>query len=149
MNLYLLSLFIHITGISLAAGTTVISFFVNRRFWKYCSAEKAKALTLMELATRFQRFIGIGIGLLILSGIYMVYFTKGAFGQQLWFRIKMVLVVLAIINNVVIQIFVKRVMGRLTAGVSLNSLQQKITAYYLLQLVLFLAIFILGVFKFN
>lgn len=149
MNLYLMSLFVHITGISLAAGTTVISFFVNRRFWKFHGTDKLKALTLMELATRFPRFTGIGIGLLLLSGIYMVYATKGIFGGQLWFRIKMMLVLLAIVNNFVIQVFDKRVKGRLAAGVSLNGLQKKITVYYLLQLILFLAIFVLGVFKFN
>lgn len=149
MNLYLFSLFIHITGISLAAGTTFISFLVNRRFWNAYGTNKVKALTLIELSSRFPRITGIGIGLLILSGMYIMFLTKGAFGEQLWFRIKIVLVVLAIIINIVINILEKRVKGMVTAEVNAGGLQRKVTSYYMIQLMLFLAIFVLGVFKFN
>ena len=149
MNLYLFSLFIHITGISLAAGTTFISFLVNRRFWNAYGTNKVKALTLIELSSRFPRITGLGIGLLILSGMYIMFLTKGAFGEQLWFRIKIVLVVLVIIINIVINILEKRVKGMVTAEVNAGGLQRKVTSYYMIQLILFLAIFVLGVFKFN
>ena len=149
MNMYLFSLFIHITGISLAAGTTFISFLVNRRFWKVYGTNQVKALTLAELSSRFPRITGLGIGLLILSGMYIMFLTKGAFGEQLWFRIKMALVILVIIINIVINILEKRVKGMVNAEVNAGGLQRKVTTYYLIQLFLFLMIFVLGVFKFN
>jgi len=149
MNMYLFSLFIHITGISIAGGTTFISFLVNRRFWKAYGTNRVKALTLVELSSRFPRITGLGIGLLILSGMYIMFLTKGAFGEQLWFRIKIVLVVLVIIFNIVINILEKRVKGMVTAEVDAGMIRRKITNYYLLQLFLFLTIFVLGVFKFN
>jgi uncharacterized membrane protein SirB2 len=149
MNLYLLSLFVHITGISIAGGTTFISFLVNRRFWNVYGTDRVKALTLAELSSRLPRVTGIGIGLLILSGVYIMYLTNGAFGGQTWLRIKMVLVIIVIIINIVINVLEKRVKGMVAAEVNATGLQRKVTSYYLVQLFLFLTIFVLGVFKFN
>ena len=149
MNMFLFSLLIHITGISIAAGTTFISFLINRRFWQAYGTNRVKALTLIELSSRFPRITGLGIGLLILSGMYFMFLTKGAFGEQLWFRIKMVLVIFVIIINIVINILEKRVKGMVTAEVDAGIIRRKLTNYYLLQLLLFLTIFVLGVFKFN
>ena len=66
MNLFLLSLLVHITGLTLAAGTTVIGFVVNLRFWKLYSTDKGNALTLLKLSDRFSRVVGIGIASLLL-----------------------------------------------------------------------------------
>lgn len=149
MNLFLFSLLAHITGLTLAAGTTLTGFLVNRRFWKLYGTDRAKALTLMELGARFPRVIGIGIGLLLLSGFYMVHLSRGAYGQQLWLRIKIVLVLVAIVNSFVAKGLEKRVKAMIAAEGSTPGLQQKVTLFYLVQLLLFLAIFILGVFKFS
>jgi len=149
MNLFLFSLLAHITGLTLAAGTTLTSFLVNRRFWKLYGTDRAKALTLVELGARFPRVIGIGIGLLLLSGFYMMYLSRGAYGGQLWFRIKIALVLLAIANSFVAKALGKRVNAMIATGERAPGLQQKVTTFYLVQLFLFLAIFILGVFKFT
>ncbi len=149
MNLFLLCLLAHITGLTLAAGTTVTGFLVNRRFWKFYGADRVKALTLMELGTHFPRIIGIGIGLLLLSGVFMLYLTKDAFAGQLWLRIKIVLVLVIIANGFVIKALEKRVKAMVPAEGSIGGLQRKVTAFYLVQLFLFLTIFVLGVFKFT
>jgi uncharacterized membrane protein SirB2 len=149
MNLFPLCLLAHIIGLTLAAGTTVISFLVNRRFWKFYDTDKVKAVTMMELGTRFPRIIGIGIGLLLVSGIYIMYLTKGAFAGQLWFRIKIVLVLVVIANSFVGKALAKRVKATMAAEGSIGGFHGKITAFYLVQLFLFLAIFVLGTFKFT
>jgi len=149
MNLFLLCLLAHIMGLTLAAGTTVIGFIVNRRFWKFYGSDKVKALTLMELGTRFPRVIGIGIGLLLLSGFCIMYLSKGAFAGQLWLRIKIVLVLVVIANSFVVKALEKRVNATMTAEGSIGGLRRKVTTFYLVQLFLFLAIFVLGVFKFT
>lgn len=149
MNLYLFSLLAHITGLTLMAGTTLTGFLINRRFWKFYSTDKAKALTLMELGARFPRVIGIGVGLLLLSGFYMVFLTKGVYGGQLWFRIKIALVLLVIINGFIAKALDKRMKDMMATEGSIGSLQRNVTVFYLVQLFLFLVIFMLGVFKFN
>ena len=147
MNLFLLSLLVHITGLTLAAGTTVIGFVVNLRFWKLYTTDKGNALTLLELSDRFSRFIGIGIALLLLSGLYMIYLTEGVFAGQLWLRIKLVLVLVVIVNSFVAKALEKRIKAILDAHGSVGRLQRKVNAFYMVQLFLFLIIFVLGVFK--
>lgn len=149
MNLFLLCLLAHIIGLTLAAGTTVIGFLLNRRFWKFYGTDKAKAVALIGLGTRFPRVIGIGIGLLLVSGFFIMYLANGAFGQQLWLRIKIVLVLVVITNSLVVKALEKRVKAMVSGEGSIESLQWKLMTFYLLQLVLFLVIFVLGVFKFN
>jgi uncharacterized membrane protein SirB2 len=149
MNLYLFCLLAHITGLTLAAGTTVAGFVVNRRFWKFYGADRARALTFMEVGGYFSRIIGIGIGLLLLSGFIMMYLTKGVFAEQLWFRVKGVLILIAIANGFVAGRLEKRVKAMVASEGSVGGLERKVTAFYLAQLLIFLIIFVLGVFKFN
>jgi len=149
MNLYLLCLLAHIIGLTLAAGTTVSAFILNRRFWNFYDTDKARAAMLMELGSRFPKITGMGIGLLLLSGVFFMSLTKGAFAGQLWFRIKMALVLLVIVNSFVVKALERRVRVTTLKEGSIGNLQQSITVVYLVQLFLFLAIFVLGVFKFT
>ncbi|MCF6406838.1 hypothetical protein L3C95_28325 [Chitinophaga filiformis] len=151
MNLFLLSLLVHITGLTLAAGTTFISYLMNRRFWKFYVTDKAKALTVMELGARLPMIIGIGMGLLLLSGFSLMYLTKGVFAEQLWFRIKIVLVLIGIGAGFVGKSLGNRMNAMVAAdsGAGVGSLKQKMMLFYLAQLLLLFSIFVLGVFKFN
>jgi len=149
MDVFLLCLLVHIIGLTLAAGTTVISFMVSQRFGKFYVEDKARAIPLMELGNRFPRLTGIGIGLLLLSGVFMIMLSKGAFAGQLWLRIKIVLVLIVIANGFVGKSLSKRVKAIVASEGSIKSLHQKVTTFYLVQLFLFLAIFVLGVFKFD
>lgn len=141
----------HITGLTLAAGTTLVGFLVNRRFWKFYTADRMKALTVMELGARLPAVIGIGMGLLLLSGFFLMFLTKGVFAEQIWFRIKGILVILVIANSFVARSLTKRMKTLIAANDSngLSSLKQKVNIFYIVQLLLFFSIFVLGVFKFN
>lgn len=83
----------------------------------------------------------------------MLYLTKGVFAGQLWLRIKLVLVLVVIANSFVLKALEKRLKGRvkamLAAEGNAGGLQRRVTTFYLLQLFLFLSIFVLGVFKFT
>lgn len=149
--MFLLSLLAHITGLTLAAGTTVVGFLVNRRFWKFYVADRAKALTVMELGARLPVIIGIGMGLLLLSGFFLMYLTKGVFAEQAWFRIKGILVLFAIANSFIARSLDKKMKSLIAAENSpgSGSLKKKVTLFYAVQLFLFFSIFVLGVFKFN
>jgi hypothetical protein len=146
MNLYLLSILAHIVGLVMLAGTTLIGFITNRRFWRLYPLNPVKAEALLEL----------GGGFLILSGVSLMAQTHGAYGEQLWFRIKFVLILIIIGNSVVARRLnkkVKMVMVQPATTAPLHkqllSLKTNITLFYAVQLLLLLAIFTLGVFKFN
>jgi uncharacterized membrane protein SirB2 len=156
MNLYLLSILAHIVGLVMLAGTTLIGFITNRRFWRLYPLNPVKAEALLELGGGFPAVIGIGMLLLILSGVSLMVQTHGAYGEQLWFRIKFVLILIIIGNSVVARRLnkkVKMVMVQPATTAPLHkqllSLKTNITLFYAVQLLLLLAIFTLGVFKFN
>ena len=79
----------------------------------------------------------------------MIYLVKGAFTGQLWLRIKIVLVLIVIVNSFVAKALRKQVKAMVAAEGTIGGLKQKETALYLVQLILFLTIFVLGVFKFT
>jgi len=99
--------------------------------------------------------IGVGVAVLILSGIGMMALTHGVFGEQLWFRIKFGIVILLILNGLIIG---RRQGGKLRRILAVSGLiltaevsriKSRLNRFYLLQLLLLLIIIFLSVFKFN
>lgn len=78
---------------------------------------------------------GIGGILLLLSGTGLMWLTHGVFLQQPWLQVKLGLVVVLVLN----EIFV----GKRVVTVT------KINRYYLSQLILFLGIITMAIFRFN
>lgn len=158
-TLYLLQtcLVLHITGITMMAGATVVDSIVQQQFWKQYKIDKQKALGIIETAAKFARLIPIGFILLLVSGVGMMAITHGAYGEQNWFRIKMILVVITVINGIAVgrrngnklRRFVTAEMAGADAAVAILSTRKKLVWFNAIQLLVFLAIFVLGVFKFN
>jgi len=147
-------LVLHIIGLTMMAGTTLIDTLIYKQFWKQYNTNQVKAAGTLEATSKLPALFGIGFLLLVLSGMGIMLLTKGIFGEQTWFRIKMILVVATVINGLAfgrrtgIQVR-KAFTNENTSPLNLASLKRKLSAFHLLQLGLFLAIFILGVFKFN
>jgi hypothetical protein len=101
--------------------------------------------------------LGLGIILLIVSGVSMMAITHGVFGEQIWFRIKFGLVIIIIINGLAIgrrqQIKLRKLLDEKTSGnlieARLAKLEKNIGYFHFIQLGLFLTVFVLSVFKFN
>ncbi len=123
LNLYLV---LHITGLTIMAGAVLADFSLSARINKYLSTDKRRALILLEASAGLAPLIGAGALLLILTGTGMVVELKSAVTQALWFRVKMPLVVLVVLNGTVV-----------ARPPTLR-----------LQLLLFVAIFVLSIFKF-
>jgi len=155
LTLLQLCILIHIIGLTLAAGTTLNSYSLFRRFWRVYPTDRNRAVNMLDGAARLPVFIGIGMGLLILSGVGLMALTKGVYGEQLWFRIKFALVVLVIVNGMMATSLGRKQKKLLALSSErnvqdeLDKLKGRINVFYLSQLFLFLVIFILGVFKFN
>lgn len=147
-------LLLHITGIVLLGGTTLANFILSKQLWACAQIDKNRALTIHTTTRAFEKFTGIGGGLTILTGIGMVAALHGAVDAQLWFRIKMILVLLIILNSV---LFARKQNIRLAEilssthhpGNALRSIKARLNLYYSLQLVLLFSIFILSVFRFG
>jgi hypothetical protein len=149
-------LIFHIIGITMMAGTTFADFITFRQFWKQLPRDKQKAILINIATAKFPVFIGIGAVLLILSGITMMAVLHGVLDTQTWFRIKMALVLLIILNAVIIgrpqNIKLKKMLlSDIVNGTSIefNIIKKRIRLFHVLQFTMFVLIFILSVFRFE
>jgi uncharacterized membrane protein len=147
---------LHLIALVLMAGTTFLDFISLRSFWKLsASAQAEKAAGVLEGTASYSRIAGIGAALLIVTGLLMMVVTHGVFGEQLWFRIKFALVIILVANS----LFVGRKQGnRLRKTVipvgqsglqSHEAIRKILRRFYLIQLLLFIFIIFLSIFKFN
>ena len=149
-----LDLVLHITGFTMMAGTILADFAINRRMNRFLLSDKQRAVSILDVSAGFPRLIGIGAALLIVTGFAMVVIFKNAVTDMRWFRIKMVVVVLILVNGAVI---LRRGSNRMKRLLEANdernngiilSLKQRLGVFHGIELLLFLIIFILSVFRF-
>jgi uncharacterized membrane protein SirB2 len=152
MMLLDICLVIHLAGLTVMAGTVVSEYVVFRTFSKRLEQQGVVSTGLIDLAERFPAILGIGAAALILSGIGLFAITHGAFSHQLWFQVKMLLIVALVLNGF---IFGGKYRRRLKEGIAANDTARiksaaiGIQRFCLGQVALFLMIIILAVFKFN
>ena len=156
-NIYHAAIVLHIIGISLLSGATVFDYLGFRQFWRFVTMDRTRSMIVLESNAVCQRLMGIGMGLIIVSGIVMMYYMHSIWGEQIWFRIKFVLLVLVIING----LGIRRMLGSkltkrihlITPDVDLTielvAIRRNISGVHILQFILLFSIFVLSVFKFN
>jgi hypothetical protein len=150
MTLYYLALVIHVIGITVMAGTTFIDFVTFRAFCRFYQTDKNKGLVLENYLYGLQRFLGIGMLLILLSGITMMAKLHEVWGAQLWFRIKMGILLLIIINGLGLRRMLGSRLRKLVAGnENWQGLATKFTLVQVVQMLLFVVIYVLSVYKFN
>lgn len=151
-----LFLFLHLIGLIMIAGTTLIDFVIFRQFWRQYIVDKEKGAMIMQTISRLPTFMAIGGIVLILSGVGMMAVTRGIFDTFLWFRIKMVILVFLILNIVLIgrrgRTKLRKALVHVNhqdAGQSLESLKRTVSGFQYAQLCFLFLIVLLSVFKFN
>ena len=155
--LYNTSLWFHITGICLMAGVTLVDFILTRKFWTFYAKDPQQGILVKQMTNRLPLLIIAGIILILLSGVGMMAATNGVFDTMLWFRVKMILVLLVILNGLING---RRLAGRLNRVLAsavpqsadeqpLNRIRKNLDLFYISQLILFFIIFFLSAFKFN
>lgn len=145
----------HLAGLAMMAGTTIIDFFTFEMFCRLMSDNINKASGLLPLMSAYGSFVRTGAIILILTGASMFILLDGIWWQQLWFKIKMGLVVLLILNGMLV--------GNKN-GVRLRSMAYKglpdlvrqtadvrdnLNRFYITQLVLFSLIVLLSAIKYD
>jgi uncharacterized membrane protein len=148
-------LVLHLTGFVLFAGTTIVDFVAYRQFWKLVGKDKSQAIVIGQALAKFPVLMGMGIILLILSGVGMMAMTNGVFGEQLWFRLKFGLVILLIANGLLVGRREGVILRRIIAESEIDHFEEikkrkrNLTIFYPIQLTLFFIILLLSVFKFT
>ena len=148
---YKIALVMHITGIAMLAGTTFIDLILSRQVLKSTPGDISRGITINGLLHRLQRITGVGMLVIIASGVIMMAYLHHVWGKQLWFQVKMGILLLIIINGLVVR---RKMGGRLDRLLTESSpdfsvLKRNMSIMYLLQMLFFLTVFVLSVFKFN
>jgi hypothetical protein len=147
-----LLLVLHITGFVTLAGIVAADTAIYGRLRKFLIADKNRALVMLDSSASFGLLIRISAIVVIATGIGMVSLAPG-FSGMLWFKIKMVLVLGIIVNGALVG---QRLMNRLKSllntpiinNVEIESVKGRLSLMYSVQLLLFVTIFTLSVFKF-
>jgi uncharacterized membrane protein len=141
---------LHLASLVLMAGVTLVDYLAYASFWKSLR-QGDQSVALLRVINQLPRWIGIGAAALILTGVGMMALTRGVYGEQLWFRIKIGLVVLLIVNSLV----VGRRLGLRMRKVAdlpapeLGHIRRGLNGFHLSQLAIIALIIFLSVFKFN
>jgi uncharacterized membrane protein SirB2 len=156
-DLYNTVLVAHIIGLTMLAGTTLVDYITTGYFWKQYALDKQNGITIQQTISRFQFLPAIGLLLLIISGVGMMALTRGIFGEQIWFRIKFGLVIIIIVNALA---FGRRQGSKLKKLLSsdnpgenndlrLLKIKTNLRWFHIIQIILFIVVFVLSAFKFN
>ena len=152
-TLYNIALVTHIVGITIMAGTAFVDFITFRFFCKVFETDKDKGLVLENFLHKLQRFLGIGMLVILVSGVVMMIKLHEVWGAQLWFRIKMGVLLLIIIDGLGLRRMVgsklKKVVASNAVAENWNKVKRSFTAVQLIQMLLFIIIYVLSVFRFN
>jgi uncharacterized membrane protein len=153
--MYPLFLTLHLTALTVMAGTTLIDYIAYQTFWKLFDQKNEVPIDLLQLMNKLPRFLGIGAAVIITTGIGMMVLTHGVYGEQLWFRIKFGLVVLIVLNGLLVGrgqgMKLRKLLNEDIADVTgkIGRVRITLNRFHLMQLTMFLAIIFLSVFKFN
>ncbi|HWD87143.1 MAG TPA: hypothetical protein VG367_03385 [Mucilaginibacter sp.] len=165
-SLFQIALITHIVGITLMAGTTLVEYLLTKHFWKRYASDRSRAITSNEDGFNFHLLVNIGIIFLILSGVTMLVIFQGVFAKQIWFQMKIGLIIIIAINGSVVgrrqDVKLKRLMtleklnfhpddllGQENRKEDFMRVKRRLDLFYISQLLMFLTIFTLSVFKFN
>jgi len=148
-------LIMHLSGLTVLAGTTVADYVTFRTFSKQFKTLGEPSHSLLNLMSRLAIVLAIGGGLLLVSGVGLMAVTHGVFMHQLWFKIKLALILILVLNGFLIG---NGQVAKLKKGLKQSSALKdqlvkgtivRLNIFYLLQLAIFLFIIILAVFKIN
>lgn len=156
-SLYNTVLVAHIIGLTMVAGTTLIDYITTTYFWKQYAIDKRNGITIQQTISRFQFLPAVGLLLLIISGVGMMALTRGVFGEQIWFRAKFGLVIIIIINALAVgrrqSSKLKKFLSAKNSGqnpdAELLKIKNNLRWFHIIQITLFIIVFILSAFKFN
>jgi hypothetical protein len=137
------------------AGTTMIDYLTFKTFWKFADHGDARSVGLLPLMAKYGAFVRTGAAIIILTGITMLFLEKGVLWGQLWFKVKMGLVLLLVLNGLLIG---NKQGHRLRETVTANAsdfmqhtmnIRETMNRFYPVQLTLFFLIILISMIRFT
>lgn len=147
-------LVVHICGICLMVGMTIAGFATHRQLFILSAEDKNGASTLIATVKLFSRLQMFGGLLIITGGVMMMIAFQGLIAGQLWFKVKLSLLLLLILNMALVFRPADKWLRRFLDAAQpeqadLTKARRLLNRFYILQFLIFLGIFILSVFRFN
>lgn len=156
INLFPLSLVLHITGVALLTAGVLGSYVTLKQLWKYYPEDERQATAVFKTSQAYNIFFAIGGVLILISGFLLLRVYQFTITRQLWFEVKMGLVIFLILNARVFGApVVKKLQGLLSGQnevanvLQLGMLRRRLGIFHALQLLALLIIFVLAIYKFQ
>lgn len=143
---------LHVVGLVLMAGSTLMDYVTFKTFWKLTDLGDNRSLGLLPLMARYGTFVRTGAALLILTGVSMLILSTHLL-QHSWFKIKLALVALLIMNGILVGNKQGSKLRKIIADNGADLIHQAapvksvLNSFYLIQLTLFFAIILFSVMK--
>ncbi|MBS1606848.1 MAG: hypothetical protein JST42_29605 [Bacteroidetes bacterium] len=151
-----LGLVLHISGIVVMVGSLFAGYLTNLQLWKCLPYDRDRALTIVRATAPLRMAGGVGGIVIVAGGILMMTAVHGAFMHQVWFKVKMGILAVLIVNMIVLERPAGRRLRRMLYDgqapvdhMAMSATRARIRFFYLLQLGLFLLIFVVSAYKFN
>jgi uncharacterized membrane protein len=96
-----LGLAFHLLGLSTSIGVVLTKFLFYKKTFSDRAFDHRKWTLILGSTRRLNLYLGIGMAVAILSGAFMMNLAYAAFMYQLWFRIKITVLLLIIIAGII------------------------------------------------
>jgi len=153
--LFQICILMHLTGLTLMAGTNIVEYVAFRSIFKTYQTDKDAAIYQIGMLSKLSILLIIGGVLLVFSGAGFLIITHNAFAGQLWFKIKITFVLGLVLNGFILGVKSENKLKQsITTGYAINAkgVADAISAmirFYFIQLCLFFIVLLMAVFKFN
>ncbi|HMJ71112.1 MAG TPA: hypothetical protein VK508_19565 [Cyclobacteriaceae bacterium] len=155
-TLYLILKTFHILSFVIIIGITLANVIAYHQFWKIYEQDHAKGIATFAIIRGFFKAGMIGMIVVLLAGISMLAISEWSFVQLLWFKIKLGLIGLIFVNGLTLgRTSAMKVQALVEGGnttndpAELSSIQSRTRLFLILQLLIFVTIIILSVFRFT
>ncbi|HTI93119.1 MAG TPA: hypothetical protein VL727_21115 [Puia sp.] len=148
--LFRILLTLHIIGIIVMAGTTVVDYMTFKIFCRLADQRDDRSVGLLSVMSKFGILVRAGAGTIILTSIGLLVLSKDILRQP-WFRLKLMLVTGLFLHGMLVgnphgmkfRSLVAENKGHLLQEIA--SERASLDRFYIIQLVLFLVIIFLSV----
>lgn len=148
---------LHLVALAVTIGIALVSVVLHRQFWKLYDNNTGQSIAAFKATLKLRIYGIMGLGILILTGVMMLWLFNWTMAELLWFKIKMFIVVLLFVNGFTIGKTTSEKLEKI-----LNSenridkvqhetirLRKRMRIFQLTQLSLFILIIILAIFRFS
>lgn len=150
-SVYLIFLILHLTAFALYTGTLIANLINNNQLWQYSNNNASITKALFQTTDKYNKMMAACLGIALVMGILMMSQMHKVYGDQLWMRVKIALVLIIIVIRVFYSRNISQLKKRLAteAMAPVTDLKKKISLFQLVQIILVAGIIVLSVCRFN